>query len=197
MALYHHPFHQLRAEIAAVVRTLVEPAPCDDCRHAADCGPEFACRALAVYIETGRLTAAQRQPSRAVRRDRLRRRKSGARTKRCGSGCSASGRRNGYRRAGRARGPKPPRALAHSSPCRTAPCFRGDVYSPVWASKASRWSMTVARLYTDRRVQDPAVGPGCDGPLVSQRAITGTILLRLFARMVEPNYEVCYSRLTR
>jgi hypothetical protein len=66
MAFYHHPYHQLRAQVSMVVHTVVQAAPCDNCRHATDCGTDRACEALRVFVETGRCTCAARQPSREI-----------------------------------------------------------------------------------------------------------------------------------
>jgi len=68
VAFDHHPYHQLRAQVAMVVHALVQEAPCDTCRHAADCGPGLACEALRVFVENGRCTLAARQPSREIAR---------------------------------------------------------------------------------------------------------------------------------
>jgi hypothetical protein len=66
MAFHHHPHHHLHAQVSRVVHAVVQPCPCDTCRHATDCGPDLACEALRVYVETGRCTLAVRQPSREI-----------------------------------------------------------------------------------------------------------------------------------
>lgn len=46
---------------------IVDAHPCDECEHRARCAQGFACSALQLFIESGRISdAAPRQPSAAI-----------------------------------------------------------------------------------------------------------------------------------
>jgi hypothetical protein len=47
--------------------TVLADSPCDNCQHAARCAAGLACRAMAHFVATGRISSvAQRHPSAAI-----------------------------------------------------------------------------------------------------------------------------------
>jgi len=45
---------------------MIEQHPCQDCEHSARCAAGLACAALQLFIKTGRISAAPRQPTAKV-----------------------------------------------------------------------------------------------------------------------------------
>jgi hypothetical protein len=60
------PIAETLFESATAKQKAAQVGPCDGCRHVEICSRGLACAAMALWVGTGRNSAAPKQPSRAI-----------------------------------------------------------------------------------------------------------------------------------